>query len=266
MADRKPRRSIPEGKPRPQEELPADEPPADIPLGAPASAPVSSGSNETPASTNVNESARSCAPSLEAGEDSILTTEGSETGAAAEHPLTAQLQQLEEELKETRDRLLRAHAELDNYRKRAARELEDQRRYAELTLLRDLIPVLDNMHRAVQAAQNATDPQGLIQGFQMVTAQLEEVLARHHCLRIEAEGQPFEPHFHEAVAQEHSTEVPANTVLRVLQQGYRLFDRVVRPARVVVCSGPPPSFGSATRENQDPNENKKNLDPNSPGN
>ena len=138
------------------------------------------------------------------------------------------------ELQAAKDRELRCHAELDNFRKRAARELEEKLRYANMSLLRDLLPVLDNIERAIQAAQQNTDPAALLDGFKMVQQQVEDVLKRHHCRRIEALGTPFDPHVHHAVMQQPSDEHPANTVVMVTQNGYQLHDRVVRPSQVIV--------------------------------
>lgn len=138
------------------------------------------------------------------------------------------------ELNEARDKMLRAQAELENYRKRARRELEDERRYAEIQLLRDLLPVVDNIARAVDAAEKHSDAAKLLEGFKMVQQQLNTVLEQHHCIKIEAEGQPFDPALHDAVMQQPSAELDDNTVMGVVQTGYQLHDRVVRPAQVIV--------------------------------
>ena len=146
----------------------------------------------------------------------------------------SEIERLRAELAAARDRELRCHAELDNYRKRAARELEDRLRYANLGLLRDLLPVVDNADRAIEAAEKNADAAALLEGFKMVSAHLCDALARHHCRRIEALHAPFDPHKHHAVMQQPSAEHPANTVLMVTQNGYQLHDRVVRPSQVIV--------------------------------
>jgi molecular chaperone GrpE len=143
-------------------------------------------------------------------------------------------QKLRAELAAAKDRELRAHAELDNYRKRAARELDERLRYANLGLLRDLLPVLDNADRAIEAGEKNADAGALLEGFKMVSQQLNEVLKSHHCTRIEALNAPFDPNIHHAVMQQPSDEHPANTVLMVTQNGYQLHDRVVRPSQVIV--------------------------------
>lgn len=145
---------------------------------------------------------------------------------------------LREELEAAKDRELRCRAELDNVRKRAARELEEQRRYADMPMLRDLLPVLDNIDRAIQAADQNADANALLSGFQMVRQQLQDVLKNHHCVPIEALHTPFDPNVHHAVMQQPSAEHPVQTVLMVTQEGYQLHDRVVRPSQVIVSTTP----------------------------
>ena len=156
----------------------------------------------------------------------------SETASAAQDA-TASLQA---ELQAAKDRELRCHAELDNYRKRASRELSEGLRYANMGLLRDLLPVLDNVERAIQATEQNADANALLDGFKMVQQQIENVLKGHDCQQIEALHQPFNPHVHHAVMQQPSDEYPANTVLMVTQNGYQLHDRVVRPSQVIVST------------------------------
>jgi molecular chaperone GrpE len=138
------------------------------------------------------------------------------------------------ELTEARDKMLRAQAELENYRKRARRELDDERKYAEINLLRDLLPVVDNIGRAIDAAGKNAEAASLLEGVRMVQQQLKQLLERHHCRPIAAEGQHFDPAHHEAVMQQVSKTHAPNTVLAVVQTGYQLYDRVIRPAQVVV--------------------------------
>jgi molecular chaperone GrpE len=166
--------------------------------------------------------------------------EGALTGGAGTAELTAdqEMEMVRTELSEARDKMLRAQAELDNYRKRARRELEDERRYAEIELIKDLLPALDNISRAVDAAEKKADAVSLLEGFKMVRQQLGSVLDKHHCKVIEAEGKPFDPAYHEAVMQQPSPDKPENTVTMVVQTGYQLHDRVVRPAQVIVSKKP----------------------------
>lgn len=154
-------------------------------------------------------------------------------------PAMDDVDQARRDLDEARDRLLRAQAELDNYRKRARKELEDERRYANLPLLGDLLPVLDNVGRAIQAAEKAPDVATLVEGVKMVAQQLEGVLNRYSCRRIEALHKPFDPHLHQAILQQPSAEHPPGAVLLVAQEGYQVHDRVLRPAQVIVAAAAP---------------------------
>ncbi|MBX7073439.1 MAG: nucleotide exchange factor GrpE [Pirellulales bacterium] len=148
------------------------------------------------------------------------------------------LNQLRDDLTEATNRALRAQADLENYRKRAQREMDDERRYANMPLLKDLLPVLDNISRAVESAEKTHDVQGLLTGVQMIGKQLEDALARFGCRRIEALHQPFDPHLHQAILQQPTTEHDENTVVGVAQEGYKLHDRVVRPTQVIVSKSP----------------------------
>ena len=142
------------------------------------------------------------------------------------------------ELEAERDRALRLQAEMQNLRQRTSRELADERRYAPLAVMRDLLPVLDNIDRAIEAAEKNSDAEALMEGFRLVRQQLTSVLAQHHCEPIEAVGEPFDPGFHEAILQQPSPDHAAGTVMLTTQTGYRLHDRVVRPTQVIVSGGP----------------------------
>lgn len=158
----------------------------------------------------------------------------------------ASMAAMAEEVRQANERALRSQAELENFRKRIRKEMDDQLRYAALPVMRDLLPVLDNLERAFQAAEShraTMDPAaiGLLDGVKMVAGQLVSVLEKHHGQRIEAEGASFDPHLHEAIAQEPSNEVAQGHVTRVTQMGYRLHDRVLRPSQVLVSTGAPSS-------------------------
>jgi len=150
----------------------------------------------------------------------------------------ALLEQLRSDLEAAKDRVLRSQAELENYRKRAAREIDENRRYAELPLIRDLLPALDNIERAIAAAENSQEVAVLLDGIKLVARQLEEVFDRHHCKRIGALHLPFDPHLHHAISQQSTSEFPPNTVVLVAQPGFQLHDRVVRPSQVIVSRLP----------------------------
>jgi molecular chaperone GrpE len=147
---------------------------------------------------------------------------------------------MEQELADANERVLRVQAELENYRKRARREMEDERKFAIIPFAKDLLSVVDNLQRAIDAANQAEGDQGLLDGVKMVASQLEAVLSQHQCVRIADVGEPFDPNQHQAIRQEPSTEYPAGTVSRAFQSGYKLHERVIRPAQVFVSSGPPP--------------------------
>ena len=151
-----------------------------------------------------------------------------ESGAAAT---------IEDQLREAQDRCLRAQAELENFRKRSRREYEEAQRYREMDLLRDLLPVLDNVHRAIEAAEKSSDIESLRSGFRMTAQQIEKVLGSHGCLTIETDGAAFDPNVHDAILQQPSPGVPPGTIVGTASRGYRLHDRVVRPAQVIVSKG-----------------------------
>ncbi|MCC6124046.1 MAG: nucleotide exchange factor GrpE [Pirellulales bacterium] len=154
-------------------------------------------------------------------------------------PLDDATEKLRAELEQAKDRALRLQAELENYRKRASRELEDRLRYANIGMLRDLLPVLDNIQRAVESAEKSPDPAGLLEGFKIVGSQLAGVLECHQCKKIEALYAPFDPNLHHAISQMPAAEFPPNTVVLVSQEGYQLHDRVVRPSQVIVSTAVP---------------------------
>ena len=148
-----------------------------------------------------------------------------------------QLEALRAERDTNRDKWLRAEAELDNYRKRAQRDADEIRKYQSIGLVRDLLSGLDNLRRAEEAAAKSKNVDELLKGISMVSVHFENTLKAHGIERIEAEGQPFDPNFHEAVTQIPS-EHPAMTVITDYEPGYKLHDRVIRPSKVVVSSGP----------------------------
>lgn len=157
---------------------------------------------------------------------------------ASADSLEARLQALAAEAGAARDQALRAHAELDNYRKRTQRELADERRYAALPIVRDLLPALDNLQRAIDAGENVEDLSAMLQGVQMVAQQIAEVLARHGASPIAAVDQPFDPNLHEAIQQMPSADHPPMTVIDEAERGYTLHDRVIRPSKVIVSVAP----------------------------
>jgi molecular chaperone GrpE len=145
---------------------------------------------------------------------------------------------LADELAAERDRVLRLQAEMENLRNRTLREINEERRYAPLPIVRDLLPAIDNIDRAIEAAEQSGEASGLLEGFKLVRQQLVSLLEQHNCKRIEDVGERFDPQVHEAILQQPSGEQPAGHILLVTEVGYLLHDRVVRPSKVIISSGP----------------------------
>lgn len=140
-----------------------------------------------------------------------------------------------EEVKVNYDRFVRQVAELENFKKRATREKDDAVRFANESLVRDLLPVIDNLERAVAHAQGGGNGKPLVEGVEMVLKGLLDVLAKHGVAQISAVGQPFDPEKHEAMAQVESENHAPNTVIEEHHKGYLLKDRLLRPALVTVA-------------------------------
>lgn len=136
------------------------------------------------------------------------------------------------------DAMLRMQAEMENLRKRMARDLERSRRLALEQVMNDLLPVRDSLERGLEAAEGTGTVDALREGKLMTMKMLCKVMADHGLEEIDPRGQPFNPEFHEAISMLPSDVAPADTVLEVVQKGYRLHERLVRPARVVVSRGP----------------------------
>ncbi len=154
-------------------------------------------------------------------------------------PESAELVSLKEQLAKTasqKDDLLRTLADYENSRKRAARDLDIERKFAHAKLAGDLLPALDNLDRAVEAAKKVGEKGPLVDGVLATQLQILDVLKRHGITVIESQGQPFDPHLHQAVQMVPSEEQPPNSVLQVLQKGFMIHDRVLRPATVVVAA------------------------------
>ena len=149
---------------------------------------------------------------------------------------TARIEDLSAELVETKDRLIRLQADFENFRRRAQREREEAVRYGTQNLFKDLLTTVDNLDRAIEHARRGTgDAENLLQGVELVHKGLLGLMARHGVVEVEALGKPFDPAHHEAMAQTPNASVAPNTVLEVLQKGYKLRDRLLRPARVIVA-------------------------------
>lgn len=193
--------------------------------------------NETNSSDPIDEALASAAGQDQASEGPTGDDPASETVAfePAAEPTP------EDQLAEAQDRTLRLQAELQNVLNRTRREVADTRKYGALGLARDLLPAIDNIDRALAAggdSDDEADPASLSTGIKMVREQLLAALSQHGCEPIATDpGTAFDPNFHEAILQQPSDDVPAGTVLMAAQSGYKMHDRVVRAAQVIVSTG-----------------------------
>jgi molecular chaperone GrpE len=162
---------------------------------------------------------------------------GEEQGKDEAEDVSVQLAKALERNRELEDKLLRMAAEQDNFRKRMQRERETALKYAEETILRELLPSLDNLERAVEQCKCTTDAGAILAGVEMTSKGLLSTLEKFGIKPLSGEGQPFDPNFHEAVAMEASAEVPENQIVQEYQKGYMFKDRLIRAAKVVVSKG-----------------------------
>jgi molecular chaperone GrpE len=172
-------------------------------------------------------------PSLE---KSASASQESTPPPAAPDPITL----LQLEVAKYRDQSLRAVADLENYRKRVAREKEEAIRYSNISLLEKLIPILDNFELGLEVATKNPDASAssIAVGLSMVQRQLADFVKDHGVIPVEALGQTFDAKLHEAIGHECSNELPEGSVINQLRRGYRLVDRLIRPASVIVSKGP----------------------------
>ena len=175
--------------------------------------------------------------------------------------LLAKYRELEDQLSEAEEKVLRTAADAENFKKRLQREKEDQTRYANEAFMRDLLSVLDNLERALQHSESPSNQEGLVEGLleglSMTLKGFIDTLARFGCTPVEAVGKPFDPNFHEAVSQEESSNDEPNTVLKELQKGYMLRERLLRPAMVIV-SKPASQVGRETGDQRKGETEKSN--------
>jgi molecular chaperone GrpE len=181
-------------------------------------------------------------------EDAARTAAGAEAPdppvAAEPAPLTTEelndLKKRAEKADENWERLLRTTADLENFKKRAAREKQDAVKYGNESILQSLIPVLDTFDMALTAAQNPAEASGqsLRTGIEMVYQQMRKALADAGLEDVEAAGKQFDPNLHEAISQRETADVPEGQVVQQLRRGYKLRDRLLRPASVIVARHP----------------------------
>ena len=182
-----------------------------------------------------------------------------DVSAEAAAPAPDRTVELEAALVEMRDRLLRSHAEMENLRRRTEREVQDAKRYANAGFARDLLGVADNLRRAIEAASaggpavsseevdEAADPAlaALLEGVELTERELVRALEKNGVTRLDPKGQLFDPHRHEAVFEAPDHSVPSGTVVQVMQDGYLIGDRILRPAMVGVARGGPKPAAAA---------------------
>ena len=155
-------------------------------------------------------------------------------------PLTPEekIEKAEAEAKEAYDRFLRASAELENHKKRTQKEMAEFRKYANASLVKELLGVVDNLERAIESSNGSSEEGQLSEGLDLTLKELLKIFKTFHACPIEALGKPFDPCYHQAVMQQETTDQPENIVLNELQKGYMIHDRLLRPAMVVVSTSP----------------------------
>lgn len=165
------------------------------------------------------------AEQAEAAEAAAPETEGA---------TNAELDELRKAAEDSQQRLLRAQADFDNFRRRTRQEKEEFAKYASLKLIEQMLPVIDNFDRALVSSRETQDFEALTKGIEMVYRQLEQVMTQEGLTPIEAVGQPFNPEFHQAIMQVESDEHEEGIVVEEVQKGYMLKDKVIRPSMVKV--------------------------------
>ncbi|MFO0689225.1 MAG: nucleotide exchange factor GrpE [Myxococcota bacterium] len=217
-------------------------------------------------SAEMAEALREATLAFEARESSHASGGGGGSSAGAGEPASAdkltiellsqELQELKrlheqkiEESAEQRDQFLRLQAEFDNFRRRSLKEKQESLRYGHQNLVKDLLSAVDNLERALEhGAQNAgSEVRGVLDGIALVHREILTAFEKHGVTQLDAQGQTFDPAVHEAIGQIPSAEVAANVVLQVLQKGYVIHDRMIRPSRVLVSREPTPQERGSMR-------------------
>jgi len=174
--------------------------------------------------------------------------------------LEERLHAAETEAKETYDRFLRLSAEFENFKKRTVREMNDFRKYANESLVRELLSVVDNLERALQSTGNGSPTDtGVIEGVQMTHREILKIFEKFDVQPIDALDQPFDPKFHQAVMQAVVEDKPDNTVVQELQRGYLMHDRLIRPAMVVVSKAKTPDEDDTEEINNAKNKDQQDM-------
>ena len=174
--------------------------------------------------------------------EAVEARQASRAGASHSPAANEELETLRQELAQAGERHVRLYADFENYRRRALKEKQDALLYGQENLVKDLLGTVDNLDRATEHASQsgAGDFESILQGIELVRRELLGALAKHGVNEIEAQRQSFDPNVHEAMAQLEDDSVPTGTIVEVIQKGYQLRDRMLRPARVVVSRQPEP--------------------------
>lgn len=151
--------------------------------------------------------------------------------------LIEKIDELQQEVKKQYDLFIRSQADMENLRKRSKKEKEEWVKFANETLIKNLLPVMDNLENAISHSHNGNSVETLREGVELTLKGMKDTLEKNGLKEIQAQGQPFDPCFHEAVSQQEDDSVAAGVVLRELQKGYSLNERLIRPAMVVVSKG-----------------------------
>jgi molecular chaperone GrpE len=187
--------------------------------------------------------------------DEVQKEQDFDPETAGKDDLLAKYRELQDELTAAEERVLRTAADAENYKKRLQREQEEQTRYANEAIMRDLLPVVDNLERALDHSKAGPDQGSMVEGLNLTLKGFLDSLAKFGCTPVEAVGKIFDPNFHEAVSQEESSDHEINEVIRELQKGYLLKDRLLRPAMVVISKAA--NHGGDTTQEQAEGGNDK---------
>lgn len=152
--------------------------------------------------------------------------------------LLKEIKDLQDEANKHKENYLRSVADLENYRRRMVREKEELRKNVAYSVIEDFLPIIDNMMLGIDAAKNNDASENILQGFEMVLSQFKSILADHEVKELNPQGALFDPNEHECVSLVPNPDVEENKIINVVRVGYRLQDRLIRPASVVVSSGP----------------------------
>ncbi len=168
--------------------------------------------------------------------------------------LLKKFRELKDQLTAAEERVLRTAADAENFKKRLQREQEEQTRFANEAIMRDLLPVIDNLERALDHSKAGSDQDGIVEGLNLTLIGFLESLGKFGCTPVEAVGKTFDPNFHEAVSQEESLDHETNEVIRELQKGYLLKERLLRPAMVVVAKASNQGGGTTQKQREEESE------------